>query len=389
MGVLFFHRFFIVRDAERNLCYNNVSNPKGNLIMANTCIVKRIASDPRRRRIFISDIHGNDRLFQTLLEKIGYTPADELYLLGDLIEKGSESLPVLRRVMALQKENPRVYPLCGNCDSVWEAALPSGTYHKYLVGYILSRKDSIFSEMAAEIGFPLSEDMDLSAYSSAVQEHFKEEFAFLASFPHIIETDEFILVHAGIDGGPLEEQDVDRAMKRDAFTETCPVFEKTVVVGHWPVMNYCSRIGSCLPNFNTEKNVVSIDGGNEVKREGQLNALILEDGNYRVDWADDFPIERAEKAQSANSDPLFIDWMHRQVDILERREGGAYCRHRASGKELFIEDQFLYRFHGEDCAGYTTYLLPLEPGDEYAVVDRLPGKILAKKQGVIGWVLEK
>jgi len=356
--------------------------------MAQTCTVKRIASDPNRRRIFISDIHGNDKLFAELLDKIGYSTEDELYLLGDLIEKGSESLPVLRRVMAMQKENPRVYPLCGNCDSVWEAALPTGTYYKYLVGYILSRDVSIFSEMAKEIGFPLTKEMDLAAYSAAVQEHFKEEFAFLATFPHIIETEDFILAHAGIDEGPLEEQDLDRTMKRDAFTDTCSRFEKTVIVGHWPVMNYHTDIGRCLPEFNDEKNVISIDGGNEVKKEGQLNALILENGEYRTEWVDGFPTERAKKAQQANENPLFIDWEHRQVEILEKKENGAFCRHKASGKELFIESKFLYRFHDEDCANYTDYVLPLEEGEEYAVLDRLPGKTLAKKQGIIGWVME-
>lgn len=48
---------------------------------------------PRQRLIAVSDIHGNLRLFNKLLDQVRYTPgSDVLVLAGDLIEKGPQSL---------------------------------------------------------------------------------------------------------------------------------------------------------------------------------------------------------------------------------------------------------------------------------------------------------
>jgi len=50
----------------------------------------------------VGDIQGCDRELQTLLEKTGFDPArDRLWLTGDLVNRGPQSLAVLRRVKAL------------------------------------------------------------------------------------------------------------------------------------------------------------------------------------------------------------------------------------------------------------------------------------------------
>lgn len=49
------------------------------------------------RALFISDIHGEKDLLEALLKKADYVPGkDFLFLLGDLIEKGSASLETLQ-----------------------------------------------------------------------------------------------------------------------------------------------------------------------------------------------------------------------------------------------------------------------------------------------------
>ena len=70
-----------------------------------------------RRIIAVSDIHGNLSFFQALMDKIALTPEDILVLVGDILEKGQESLALLRHVMALCRTHT-VYPLCGNCDGL-------------------------------------------------------------------------------------------------------------------------------------------------------------------------------------------------------------------------------------------------------------------------------
>lgn len=50
----------------------------------------------------IGDLQGCNAPFQQLLEKIGFSPSrDTLFLLGDLVNRGPESLGTLRRLMAL------------------------------------------------------------------------------------------------------------------------------------------------------------------------------------------------------------------------------------------------------------------------------------------------
>ena len=50
----------------------------------------------------IGDVQGCDRALQHLLDQIDFSPSrDKLVLLGDLVNRGPDSLAVLRRVMQL------------------------------------------------------------------------------------------------------------------------------------------------------------------------------------------------------------------------------------------------------------------------------------------------
>ena len=79
--------------------------------------VQTITLPPGRRVLVLSDIHGNRDFFWSLLHALDFSPEDELILLGDLLEKGEESLTLLREVMELTKTH-RVHMLCGNCDNL-------------------------------------------------------------------------------------------------------------------------------------------------------------------------------------------------------------------------------------------------------------------------------
>ncbi|MEL7610419.1 MAG: metallophosphoesterase [Bacillota bacterium] len=349
-----------------------------------SAIVKRVRTDPRKRRIFISDIHGNLALLERLLGDIRYCEDDELYLLGDYIERGEQSLATLRAVAKLC-EGGRVHAISGNWDCLWQDVRPEGKFHDDLVRFALRRPNSLFRDMAGEIGFPLAPDTPTKAFSAALRASFSAEFAFLSDLAHIIETDEFVLAHAGLDSLELEKQDPERVMKRDAFLRTAPRFTKNVIVGHFPVQNYCDGVCSCNPVFDFQKRVISIDGGNAVKLEGQLNALILRDGEFSFHGVDALPTASVRHGQKAGARPLTINWESRFVELLERRERDSLCRHIASGRILSIEQEFLFCQQGRLCAEYTDYALELEPGDQVSVARRMDGRTLVKRGGVIGW----
>ena len=66
------------------------------------------------RRFAISDIHGCARTFEALLDRIAFTSQDELYLLGDYIDRGGDSKGVLDLIFRFQKEGYAVQCLLGN-----------------------------------------------------------------------------------------------------------------------------------------------------------------------------------------------------------------------------------------------------------------------------------
>ena len=50
----------------------------------------------------IGDVQGCDGALQQVLDRIAFSPSrDTLVLLGDLVNRGPDSLPVLRRLMGL------------------------------------------------------------------------------------------------------------------------------------------------------------------------------------------------------------------------------------------------------------------------------------------------
>lgn len=75
--------------------------------------------DPARRVLVVSDIHANIPYFDGVLSRAGFCDDDILIIDGDFLEKGTQSLEMLHRVMELSsREN--VYTVMGNCDE-WSA----------------------------------------------------------------------------------------------------------------------------------------------------------------------------------------------------------------------------------------------------------------------------
>ena len=76
-------------------------------------VVVRPVFEPGRRIVAVSDIHGNLPFFRALMERVALTPSDILILVGDILEKGRDSLPLLRHLMALSRTHT-ICPVCGN-----------------------------------------------------------------------------------------------------------------------------------------------------------------------------------------------------------------------------------------------------------------------------------
>ena len=62
----------------------------------------------------ISDIHGDWNAYQSILSQINLRDEDQLYVLGDVIDRGSDGLRILRDIM----KKPNMTMLSGNHELI-------------------------------------------------------------------------------------------------------------------------------------------------------------------------------------------------------------------------------------------------------------------------------
>jgi len=353
--------------------------------------IKRLEFRPGARIIAISDIHGDLPYLRGLLDRINLTPADELVILGDIVEKGKDSLTTLRYIMALAGKYS-VHTVCGNCDA-WDPELdyPTPELDAFLKRYLncgMGRR-GLLVQMCAEIGFPVTEELDVPAMREALRERFVPELDFLRAMPHILETEDYTFIHGGLLPGGSDEWDSWRLMKNDNYMSHPIPNGKWQIVGHTPVVLYGGDITDANSRIDAANRIVGIDGGCVLKDDGQLNALIIpyagSDDFFSV-YYDRFPRRRVRSAQKASERSIYIRWGDSEVEVLE--EGGEFsrCRHVRTRYELDILTANLRREDGRvttnDC---TDYALPLSPGDEISVVAETSRGYQCKRNGISGW----
>ena len=339
-----------------------------------------------KRKIVISDIHGNLDVYKKLLKKVNYTPNEDcLILLGDLVEKGNKNLETLRFIMH-QVEAEDVHCVQGNCDFIAKNVLYSYrlSFLKHVLGF---RKESLIHEMAHTLNIHITPDCDISYICQMLRKNYLKELCFLNDLPHVLEDEQYIYVHAGLMSSSHYGTDFSQVLTYPFFLHTKEIFEKKVIAGHLPVTEYCSHIASFDPIFDTVHNIYSIDGGNMVKYGGQLNALILEKNSISIERCDLLP----EKKVIQNVDyhtqiPFFITYNHGQIQVLERQEkqSRVYCPY--IHRTFWVENEFIKKEGSSYKAyDYTNYEIPLKKGETVKVVFAYQNKVQIKKNGILGW----
>ncbi len=337
------------------------------------------------RIVAVSDIHGNLPFFTALMDKVGLTPDDHLVILGDILEKGQESLALLRHIMSLQKTH-QVHTVCGNCDGLVLRFLEDKRWDGgFFENYLPQHPESTLRQMAAEIDF--ADYCNLPALRTALRTHFQVEWDFLKNLPHILETEHFVFVHGGVPSlEGMDELDAWQCMKNDYFWDQGRSFPKPLVVGHCPVTLFHRHIQSAAPLIDRERNIYSIDGGCVLKLDGQLNALILQNGDAHWLAVDGQPIVVARHGQLPSTNPLNVRWGHNEVEIVQDGKEFSLCKHLESGRTLPILTKYLRQEEGKTlCQDCTDYCLAVEPGDRLSLCEVVEGGILAKKNGQTGW----
>lgn len=356
-------------------------------------VVRHMDLPPHRRVLAISDIHGNLDFLKGALAAARFSPDDILFVVGDILEKGRQSLETLHYLMELSKSHT-VYPLRGNCDQITLDFMARQGWDDETVWRVMHnpwwKNTGFFWQLANRAGLSLRGPEDLPALREVMARDYSEELNFLQTMPTVIETQRHIFVHGGVPREDrLEELDNYPLLKNDDFMGQGLSFKKWVIVGHWPVTLYRTDIARADPIVERGRHIISIDGGCVLKADGQLNVLIIPDrDSENFSWVsyDGFPTATALDDQEASENPLNIRWSERWVEILEPGEEFTLCRHLATGRTIRILTGYLRQEPGGTaCEDSTDYALPVKAGDTLRVVKRVTGGALVKKNGVTGW----
>jgi len=97
-------------------------------------------------RYAVSDLHGCPKTFKRLLKTIDLQKEDELFLLGDYIDRGPDSLGVIRHIWQLEEEGYNLTCLRGNHEQTLldeaERGEQSGViparYHRRVVRWMMT-----------------------------------------------------------------------------------------------------------------------------------------------------------------------------------------------------------------------------------------------------------
>ncbi|MDE0581492.1 serine/threonine protein phosphatase [Planococcus sp. A6] len=212
-----------------------------------------------KRILAISDIHGELDLFNKLLEKVEYDASnDQLILLGDYVDRGSDSKGVLERVVELKQQGAIV--LRGNHDQMMlEAARgETGAAGNWVRNGALSTLQSY--------------DSSIKGMKLPAMELFWEHIEFLKETKFYYEADGYLFVHAGVQPGvAIEETDPYLLMWiRDEFHRGYRG-DKKVVFGHTPTFKLRGSDDTSV--YFGDNRIIGIDGG--AVYGGQLNCLEL------------------------------------------------------------------------------------------------------------------
>lgn len=218
----------------------------------------------------MSDIHGNLKAFNDILKQIDFKPSDELYILGDVIDRNDGGIDILKWVM----ETENTHMLMGNHE-----LMMLQTYGRYPTNYSLRSARKCWYQNGGDITDKKFKELEYSD-RNAILEYLE---SLPTSFNLTVNDQEFVLVHAAWPELPtklgfLEENPIDFAVwDRDSMfiIPQFPQFKHiTFIFGHTPTCNFQNVVP--LQIYNME-NIFGIDCGAAYSDIGRLACIRLDD----------------------------------------------------------------------------------------------------------------
>lgn len=348
--------------------------------------IVRLNLEANRRILFASDIHGNYKLFDELLKKVGFSNNDYLFILGDMIEKSDCNLETLDYFMELnQKDN--VYILCGNCDNVLSYMIEN-VDDKKLKHYALGLKHTILLEFAKRLNIEINNDSNMEELCHLFYQEFRVYYDFVLDLPHAyIINDLICAVHGGISSLNNISNEALDLMKNDDFYEQKVNPEMIEIVGHYPVINYEHEIPSLNPIIDLKKKIISIDGGMSVLPWSQLNMLMIDNLNnlnFTFSYIDSYQAIRVIRSEYYKNQYLF-NVTHSPIEIEAISEDDDFIIARYQKYQLYVlKKNIIKRDNKLFVYNAFNYFIDIEKDDVVSLVYKGDEFSIIKKNGVLG-----
>ena len=221
----------------------------------------------------LSDIHGNERRFNSIMDQIRLQPADTLYVLGDVLDRHPGGIRILRQIMAM----PNVKMILGN--------------HEYMMLRALGHPcdDNVDDGNAQPHWYRNGGQVTHDQFNQLPEDVRQEIVAYLHSLPLNIDLalngNRYKLAHAA----PAEAYDGDPRYKNPIYFSVWKRFDRghtfpgdyTLIFGHTPTRYFQDRVPMALWYGDR---MIGIDCGSgypeagENSELGRLACLRLDDG---------------------------------------------------------------------------------------------------------------
>lgn len=219
----------------------------------------------------MSDIHG---CYTQMMKALSHWDSEKehLVVIGDLIDRGPDSLLVVRELMMLREKHPE------------NVTILKGNHEEMLLAWLMNTHpdllDSYYNPMHRETlqSFMGKKRFQKSTRTQRAKDLIyknKEELNFMNDLPLYLETEKMIFVHAGVDlyCKDWRQSTDDMLWIRNQFIYSKTTPEKRVFFGHTPTRLIHPDTGKKTDGIwvSPDNSKVGIDGG--VSMGGQLNAL--------------------------------------------------------------------------------------------------------------------
>ena len=203
-----------------------------------TCCDRRLLRAVTKGAVYdmtycISDLHGRDDRFREMLEFIGFSASDVLYIIGDVIDRNRGGVEILRMIM----KSPNMVLLKGNHEQMCLDAMtgpfnPEAEELWAFNGGGQTRRELAYHTSAAERG---------------------EILRFLASLPeelHLtVAGKNYILVHAA----PGETREERLWTRPEAFDWSRVPADALCIIGHTPTCFLTGDFNSVMRVYEAER----------------------------------------------------------------------------------------------------------------------------------------